>query len=126
MSDADQETAAPEPSEAPFAPPDSSVCTMAMLCHLLALVSLIGPLIIWLLKREDHPLIDDQGKESLNFQITMTLAAFVSTVLICAGGIGLVLLPIVGVVNLVFIIIASIKAYAGEAYRYPFALRLIK
>ena len=71
------------------------------------------------------PFVDDQGKESLNFQITVTIAAIVAAVLIVLL-VGFLLLPIVGLIALVFTIIAGIKANEGVAYRYPFALRLIK
>lgn len=97
-----------------------------MLCHLLAIFTcFIGPLIIWLIKKEEDAFIDDQGKEALNFQITVAIAGFVSFLLsfIC---IGFFLGAAVGICNLVFCIIASIKANGGERYRYPVALRLIK
>jgi len=100
--------------------------TLAMLCHLLALFTgFLGPLIIWLIKKDEMPFVDDQGKESLNFQITMLIAWTVSGLLACVF-IGFVLLPIVMVVDIVFVILASIKASGGEAYRYPVCLRLIK
>ncbi len=110
-----------------------------MLCHLAALAgfvvpfgNVIGPLIIWLVKREEMPIVEDQGKESLNFQLTMTIAyvicipvlllfVFIPFVMF----LGFLLPAAVGVFNLVMIIIASIRANAGERYRYPFALRLI-
>ncbi len=100
--------------------------TMAMLCHLLAIfTSFIGPLIIWLLKKEENPYVDEQGKEALNFQITVLLASIVSGILMFAC-IGMVLLPAVQIANIVFCIIATMKTNNGEHYRYPFTLRLIK
>lgn len=107
-------------------PPSDDAKTMAMLAHLLAIVlPFLGPLLIWLLKKDTSPFIDDQGKEALNFQITVLIAGFVAAATLCIG-IGLVLLPIVGIGNLVLCIIAGMKAKEGIAYRYPFALRLIK
>jgi uncharacterized Tic20 family protein len=105
----------------------------AMGCHLIALVGLLGngigfvlgPLIMWLLKREDHPFIDEQGKESLNFQITMFIALLISGILALIF-IGFVLLFIVGIVMTVFPIIAAIKANDGVHYRYPITIRFIK
>jgi len=104
----------------------------ATLCHLSALSgfivpfgSLIGPLIIWQLKKNEFPIVDDQGKEALNFQITTLIAAIVSGILIFVA-IGIVLLIVVAIASLVLTIIAAIKANNGETYRYPFALRLIK
>ena len=90
-----------------------------------SILGVIGPLLIWLIKKDDHPFIDDQGKESLNFQITILIAVLVCGVLLCAG-IGFVLLPIVAIYNIVFIIIAAIKANEGEDFRYPITLRLFK
>jgi uncharacterized Tic20 family protein len=103
-----------------------------MLCHLSALSgfiipfgSLIGPLVVWQIKKNQYPIVDDQGKEALNFQITITLAAIVSAILIVLL-VGIFLLIAVGIASLVFTIIAAIKANNGETYRYPFCLRLIK
>ncbi len=100
--------------------------TMGMLCHLLAIFTgFLGPLVIWLIKKDEMPFVNDQGKEALNFQITMFLAFMVSFILIFVI-IGLLLLPLLMVANLVLSIIAAMKANEGVHYRYPFALRLIK
>ena len=97
-----------------------------MLCHLLGLfTSFVGPLIIWLLKKEEDPFIDNQGKEALNFQITMAIGWIVSALLtfVCIGAfLGIA----VSVVDIIFCIIACIKANGGEAYRYPVSIRFIK
>ncbi|MGD9109971.1 MAG: DUF4870 domain-containing protein [Phycisphaerales bacterium] len=123
-----QEPTSPPPQEsAPQAtdiPKDAK--TMAMLCHLLAIfTSFLGPLIIWLIKKDDHPYIKEQGKEALNFQITIVIASIISGLLIMAC-VGAFLLPAVQVINIVFCIIATVKVNNGEHYRYPIALRLIK
>ena len=91
----------------------------------------IGPLIIWLVKKDTMPFVDDQGKEALNFNITVGIAFFVLFLLaVLTLGIGLVIaIPlwiIIGIAWLVFTIIAAIKANEGVAYRYPFTLRLVK
>jgi len=100
--------------------------TMAMLCHLLAIVlGFIGPLIIWLIKKDGSQFVDDQGKEALNFQLTMLIAFAVSGLSICIF-IGFVLLPAVAIFDLVFCIIAAVKANGGEAYRYPINIRMVK
>ncbi|MCX6020461.1 MAG: DUF4870 domain-containing protein [Chloroflexi bacterium] len=104
-----------------------------MICHLSALVGLIGvpfgnvlgPLVVWLLKRNDSPYVDAQGKESLNFQISMTLYAIACIVLMFVV-IGFILFPILMVAWLVFVIIASVRASNGELYHYPMTLRLVK
>ena len=112
-----------------LAPPEQR--SMGMLCHLLALSgfvipfgSLLGPLLIWLIKKDEMPFVDDQGKESLNFQITVFLAMFASAMLMFVL-IGFLLLPIVVVAAVVMVIIAALKANEGEYYRYPFCLRLV-
>ena len=106
--------------------------TWGMIAHLSSLAGLVipfgnfvGPLIVWLMKKDQMPFVDDQGKESVNFQITVTIAALVAGLTICIG-IGLFLLPIVAVAAIVMAIIAGIKANEGVRYRYPFTLRLIK
>jgi len=106
--------------------------TFAMLCHITALAGLIipfgnvvGPLIVWLLKKNDFEFVDDQGKEALNFQITVAIVLFVCGLLTFIL-IGLPLLFLVGIAALIFTIIGAVKANDGVRYRYPFALRLIK
>lgn len=101
-----------------------------MFAHLSALVgfvvpfgNIIGPLIVWQLKK-DMPFVVDQGKEAVNFQITVTIAVAVCFLLMLIF-IGVLLLPVVGIAALVLTIIAGVKANSGERYRYPFALRLI-
>jgi uncharacterized Tic20 family protein len=104
-----------------------------MLCHLTALAgiigipfgNIIGPLVVWLVKKEEFPFVDEQGKESLNFQISMTIYAVVAG-LLCFVLIGIPLLILIWLVDLVLIIIASLKANEGKSYRYPVTIRLLK
>jgi uncharacterized Tic20 family protein len=102
--------------------------TMAMLAHLLAIFTgFLGPLIIWLVKKDQSAFVNDQGKEALNFQLTVLIAWIAGGILTCVTlGIGMVFLPIIWIGNLVLCILATIAANKGEAYRYPFAIRLIK
>jgi len=107
--------------------------TWAMLCHLTALSLYIGvpfghiivPLIIWLIKKDEFAFVDEQGKESLNFQISITIYGIIAG-LLCLVAIGFVLLPAIAVAHIVLIIMAAVKANQGESYRYPFTLRFIK
>ncbi len=106
--------------------------TWAMLCHLTALIGLLvplgfvlGPLIVWLIKRAEFPIVNDQGKESLNFQITMLIGIVIGIVL-SAVIIGMFIIPAVLLYDIVMVVVASVKANSGVQYRYPFALRLIK
>lgn len=106
--------------------PSKDERTMAMLSHLLSIfVGFWAPLIIWLVKKDEMPFVDDQAKEALNFQITMLLAFIVAGILVVVV-IGILLALGLFVANIVFCIIAAMKANEGERYRYPFALRLIK
>jgi len=115
-------------------PPSKDACTWAMLCHIAGLACLlpvivggvIGPLIIWQIKKDLFPFVDRHGKEALNFQISMLIYGTISGVLILACGLGLVLLPLVILADVVFAIIASVKAAQGEYWRYPLSIRFIK
>lgn len=105
----------------------------AMLCHLSALVgflipfgSLLGPLVVWLIKRAEMPLVDRHGKEALNFQINVAILGLISAALIVVL-IGFVLLAAVVVGALFFTIRAAIKVSNGElGYRYPYVIRFLK
>ena len=104
----------------------------AVLCHLSALVGLlgngigflIGPLVVWLIKREDDPLIEEQGKEAVNFALTMFLALFVSALLAIVL-IGIPLLIAFGLMLVINPIIAAVKTSNGERYRYPISIRFL-
>jgi uncharacterized Tic20 family protein len=109
------------------------VRTWNVLCHATALAGffvpwaghILGPLIVWLAKRSDSPEIDEHGKESLNFQISMLMYNVIAGVL-CLVLIGFVILAILHILNLVLVIIASIQTSEGKFYRYPMTIRLIK
>ena len=104
-----------------------------MLCRLTALSLLISlpfgnilcPLVIWLIKRNEIPFVDEQGKESLNFQISMTIYALVAALLMLVI-IGFFLLIGLAVFSTVMVIIASIKANDGVVYKYPVTIRILK
>jgi uncharacterized protein len=111
--------------------------TWAMFCHLAGLAvfvpilpgfgGIIGPLIVWLIKKDESPFVDEQGKEAVNFQITMFIYGVV-TVLLCFVCIGFFLAPAVVVADLICLIIAAMKSNDGEHYRYPpyLIIRFIK
>ena len=104
-----------------------------MLCHLTALSFLIGvpfghilgPLIVWLIKKDEFSSVDDHFKESLNFQISMTIYAAIAGILTFIF-IGFPLLAMIGVADVVLVIMATVKVNKGERYRYPCTIRLIK
>lgn len=103
-----------------------------MLCHLISFSgyiipfgSVLGPLIIWLIKKDEMPFVNDQGKESLNFQLTMLIAVIVSAILMFVV-IGFLLLGVLIIYQIIVVIMASIKANEGVRYRYPYTIRFIK
>jgi uncharacterized Tic20 family protein len=99
--------------------------TMAMLAHLLGLLGFIGPLVIWLIKKDQSQFVDDQGKEALNFHL-MLLIGLVAGGLLTFVCIGFFILPAVYILGVVFSIIGAMKANQGIAYRYPFTIHFIK
>lgn len=121
--------AAPASASAPE--PDRSARNLAMWCHLSALAGyvipfggLIGPLVLWLVNRDRHPFVNDQGKEAVNFRLTMYLFYLISLIL-CFILLGFLLFALLYVFDLVLIIIAAVQSNSGERFRYPIAIRLI-
>jgi uncharacterized Tic20 family protein len=119
-------------SNAPQVSKDEQNWTMG--CHLAALAgfvgiplgNILGPLVVWLLKRAEMPQVDAHGKESLNFQITVTIAAMISIPL-CFILIGFLLLFVIYVGALILTIVAAVKVSNGDyGYRYPLTIRLLK
>ncbi|HUR09880.1 MAG TPA: DUF4870 domain-containing protein [Flavitalea sp.] len=100
--------------------------TAATLAHLLTLVTgFIGPLIIYLLKKDDSRYVAEHAKESLNFQITIFLGyiiGIITTIIL----IGILILMVIGFVHLVLVIVATIKASENKMYRYPINFRIIR
>ncbi len=129
----------PPPPVSPTGLPNQEERQWAMFAHLSALLGalltggigvFIGPLVIWLIKRETMPFVDDQGKEALNFNITIAIVGVALIILtVVTLGIGVLLtLPVglaVTVAWLVLTVIAAIKSSEGVSYRYPLTLRLI-
>lgn len=140
----------PGPYAPPPPPPEGNLSGIsaeqrqwAMFAHLSAIAgavltsgiggwgTFLGPLIIWLLKKDTMPFVEDQAKEALNYNITIAIVFFALWVLVFITlGIGfLIAIPawvVIGVAWLVFTIIAAVKSNEGVAYRYPFTLRLVK
>ena len=119
-------------SQLPVPAPSKEVRQWAMLCHFAAFLglvfpfgSLLGPLILWQFKKDMDPLVDDQGKEALNFQITVAIAWLVC-LLLGFVVVGFLLMTVLVIGALILTIIAGIKANEGQNYRYPFSWRLVK
>jgi hypothetical protein len=130
MTNAPSEAQPPQPPPQAPPPPASAgndANQMAMLAHLLGIFTwFIGALIIWLVKK-DVKFVEEEAKEALNFQITVGIGwVAVSILAAVTCGVGAFLYPILWVVNLIFCIMGAMKAKDGIAYRYPFAIRLIK
>ena len=133
----------PPPPVTPAAPPpnpEAQARTWNMLCHLSALAAcvgvpfgnILGPLIVWQIKKNEFPSVNIHGKAALNFQITVTLAIFVGAamaVVLSFFCVGYLLFPVVlliGLAGLILAIIAGIKANNGEDYKYPFSIEFVK
>ena len=112
--------------------PSKDERTWAMLCHFSTYIgfifpfgNIIVPLIIWLSKREDLPLVEDQGREVLNFQISMTIYFIISGIL-CIILIGIPIVIGLIIFDFIITIVAAISANDGRYYRYPINLKFIK
>lgn len=119
-------------TQTPQQTPGQEARQWAMFCHFAAFLGLVfpfgnllGPLIVWQIKKDLDPFVDAQGKEALNFQISVAVAMLIC-LLLSVVLIGIPLMVLVGIAALVLTIIAGIKANEGQAYRYPFAWRLVK
>lgn len=111
---------------------DRDVRTWAMVAHVVTFVgyaipfgNIIGPLFIWLLKKNESPFIDHHGKESLNFQISLTIYYAIAGLLVFLL-IGFILLPIIFIAHLILSIMAGVRAYNGESFRYPLTIRFFR
>lgn len=106
--------------------PTNEERTLAAVIYVISFFTVfIGPVIIWLLKKNDSDFIDYHGKEYLNFLISYTVYSVVSLLLMLVF-IGFVLIWVVGVLAFIFTIVAAIKAYEGEEYRIPLIFRIIR
>jgi len=127
------ETSYPQPPPLVSVSTVSNVRTWSAYCHASALLGLffhfpghlLGPLIVWLVKRDASPEIDAHGKEALNFQISMLIYNAIAA-LFCLILVGFAFLFVLWVLNTVFVIIAAIKASDGKFYRYPMTIRFIQ
>lgn len=113
--------------------------TFGMLCHLSALAGLffpfgnfLGPLIVWLIKKDSSTFIDGEGKSAMNFQLTVLIANCVLLILgiilsfICIGIVFFILMGVVFIVTYVYAVIAGISANEGKPYSYPYSMKFFK
>ena len=120
----------PNPGKPPpfFVEQNKDARNMAMLAHLLgALMGFVGPLIIWLIKKDEHPFVNDQGKEALNFQLTILIGHLIAVFVVVISCGFIFFAPFIPMVMQMSMgIIASTKANNGELYRYPMCIRFIQ
>ncbi len=98
----------------------------AVLGILLPMALVLGPMIIWMIKRNESPFVDAQGKEAVNFQLTILVTSFVLILLAGITKIFFIISAVVLAVGMIFGAVAALNVYKGKDYRYPFAVRLIK
>jgi len=105
--------------------------TWHMFCHLSALLGylvplgwLIGPFVIWQWKKNEMPSIEAHGREALNFHLSMMIWFFLAALSVFIL-IGIVILPVLGLLHLIFIIVATVKANDGRPYRYPMTIQFL-
>jgi len=115
-------------------PVDANARQWAMFAHLSAFLSAIvvlpflGPLVVYLAKKDEHPFIADQSREALNFNLSVTIYVFASILISLTIILALVGIPALVVILLGWIIltiIAAVRANNGEAYRYPLTIKLV-
>ena len=128
------ETSSPLPQPAPVnVSAIANARTWAAFIHASALLGvfihfpghLLGPLILWLIKRDDSPELDAHGKEAVNFQISMLIYNAIAAVF-CLVLVGFIFLAILWILNAILVIIAAIQASDGKFYRYPMTIRFIQ
>jgi uncharacterized Tic20 family protein len=143
----DNEAQTPPTAQPPPASPttpaagsaESQARTWNMMCHLSALAgfvipfgNILGPLIVWQIKKNEIPSVNVHGKASLNFQLTVVIALIAGLIIatllsfVCVGFLLFPIVALIGLAGLIFAIIAGIKANNGEEYKYPYSLNLIK
>ncbi len=93
--------------------------------YLIPFGSILGPLIVWLMKRDEIPFVDECGRNCLNFKISMMIWVMVSFVLMFVG-IGFILIGLLAIVDIVLTIIAAMKASEGVSYKYPLSIQFLK
>jgi uncharacterized Tic20 family protein len=112
----------------------------AMFCHLAGLAGLspilpvigstVAPLVIWQLKGDEFPFVAEHGRRAVNFQLSMLLYVTVGAIVCFVGLVGIRLIPVIfcvaGLVDLIFVLIAAVRANRGERYRYPLTIRFLK
>lgn len=111
-----------------FAYVNSDERIFSLLCHLIALVpylGIIGPLLIWLLRKDVYAEVNRQGRDSINFQLSIWIYSLAAGLLVFMG-IGALIITLIGILNLIVVVVASIKSYNGERFEYPLSLKILQ
>lgn len=126
------ETIEQKPVNTPPENPSQQAINWAMICHLsgfagfiLPLANIIVPLLIWGFKRQEFPYVDEQGKEAINFQISITIYWIIAAILILIV-IGLFIMPLLAAFQIIAMIIASVETAHGKHFRYPLTIRFLR
>ena len=117
------------PPEKPSDEPNADDRTWGMMAHLSSLLAMalggmafLGPLLVWVIKKDQSPFVGDQAKEALNFHLAVLIAILICTATCILSPLVLVIV----VAAIVYPIIGGLAANKGEYYRYPYTIRLIK
>jgi len=133
MSESGTNTENPQPAPPAAVPLEVQQRNWATFTHLSALTGLVtggfgfflGPLVMWLIKKNEMPIVDAAGKEAVNFQLTLLIGVLISSLLVLIL-IGIPMLIAIGIYDVVMVIIAAVKTSDGVVYRYPLTIRFIQ
>ncbi len=102
---------------------------LAAITHISAIFPLgfgfVGPLIIYLIKKDEGGFVAENARNALNFQLTMLILNAIAWFLVIIL-IGFVMLWVLGIINVVLVIIAAWKSYEGYVYNYPFTIEIVR
>lgn len=113
-------------TQSPVTPVTESERILGILAHVLTLVAwFFAPLIIYLLKKDESEYVRDHARESMNFQLTIIVAYLLAGILTIVF-IGFFFLLLIAVMQVILVIVATVKAADSQLYRYPYTIKFIK
>lgn len=106
--------------------PTNDECNLALLTHVLAIfTAFLGPLIIYIIKRDESPFVRENARNALNFQISLLIYYFIAGILVVLL-VGVLFIAALYVINLIFCILAAVAARDGKIYKYPLTIQFLK